>query len=86
MMSLVLFKLVISPLLLAVASLATRRWGAAVGGFLVGLPLTSGPVSVFLALEGGPTFAVQATAGSLAATAGQAGFCLAYAGLPTKAG
>jgi hypothetical protein len=77
-MDLFIFKLIVTPLLLLAASVAIRRWGEAIGGFLVGLPLTSGPISVFLALEHGPAFAAQATSGSLAATAAQAGFCLAY--------
>lgn len=77
-MDLIFFKLIVTPLLLLVASMAIRRWGEAVGGLLVGLPLTSGPISVFLALEHGPAFAVQATSGSLTATVAQAGFCLSY--------
>lgn len=77
-MDLLVFKLIVTPLLLLAASIAVRRWGEAIGGFLVGLPLTSGPVSVFLALEHGPVFATQATSGSLTATAAQTGFCLAY--------
>lgn len=77
-MDLLVFKLVVTPLLLLAASMAVRRWGEAIGGFLVGLPLTSGPISVFLTLEHGPAFAAQATAGSLVATAAQAAFCLVY--------
>lgn len=77
-MDLLIFKLVATPLLLLAATLSIRRWGESIGGLLVGLPLTSGPVSVFLALEHGPSFAAQATSGSLAATAAQATFCLAY--------
>src|SRR3546814_7506074 len=83
-MDLLIFNLAVTPLVLVAASLAVRRWGAAVGGFLVGLPLTSVPVSVFLALERGPDFAVQATSGSLAATAAQAAFCLAYCRLAAR--
>jgi hypothetical protein len=83
-MDLLFFKLLVTPLLLLAASLAVRRWGEAVGGLLVGLPLTSGPVSVFLALEHGPAFAAQATAGSLVATAGQAAFCFAYCRLAPR--
>ncbi|OXI43806.1 hypothetical protein [Burkholderia aenigmatica] len=79
-----LFKLVATPLLLVAATLAARRWGEAIGGLLVGLPLTSGPVSVFLALEHGPAFAAHATAGSLVATAGQAAFCIAYCKLAKR--
>ncbi|TFW05790.1 hypothetical protein E4K72_10875 [Oxalobacteraceae bacterium OM1] len=77
-MNLLALKLVVTPLLLLAASVVVRRWGEALGGFLVGLPLTSGPISVFLALEHGPAFAMQATSGSLAATAAQAAFCLLY--------
>lgn len=80
-MDLLAFKLVATPLLLLAASLAVRRWGESAGGFIVGLPLTSGPISLFLALERGPAFAQQATAGSLAATAAQAAFGLAYCAL-----
>lgn len=82
-MNLFAFKLVITPLLLLAASLAVRRWGETIGGLIVGLPLTSGPVSVFLALQYGSGFAVRATSGSLAATAAQAAFCLVYCGMAT---
>jgi hypothetical protein len=82
-MDLLAFKLVVTPLLLLAATAATRRWGEMLGGFIVGLPLTSGPISVFLALEHGPEFAVQATSGSLVATAAQAGFCIVYCSLAT---
>ena len=58
-------KLVLTPALIGVATLVGRRWGQAVGGWLVGLPLTSGPVVLFLALERGTGFAAKATQGSL---------------------
>ncbi|HET7343490.1 MAG TPA: hypothetical protein VFL90_18640, partial [Methylomirabilota bacterium] len=58
--AILLLKLAATPLLIAGASLAGRRWGPAVGGWLVGLPLTSGPVAVFLALEHGAAFAAAA--------------------------
>ncbi|HWK43669.1 MAG TPA: hypothetical protein VNT30_03025 [Stellaceae bacterium] len=71
-------KLCITPLLILAASLAGRRWGSAVSGWIVGLPLTSGPVSLFLILDQGPGFAQQAAAGTLAGTAAQACFSVAY--------
>jgi len=71
-------KLVLTPLLIAGASLAGRRWGQSVGGWLVGLPLTSGPVAFFLAVERGTGFAAAAALGSLAGAVAEAGFCLAY--------
>ena len=78
-MSLILFKLTLPPLLILLASLAGRRWGDAIGGWLVGLPLTSGPVAAFLAIQYGPDFAALATNGSLIGTAAQACFGLGYA-------
>lgn len=77
-MTLLAAKLLAAPLLILWCSLAARRWGDAVGGWLVGLPLTSGPVALFLALEQGPDFVVQSSAGSLVGVAGQAFFCMAY--------
>src|SRR5207244_6893083 len=78
------WKLVLTPALIAAASLAGRRWGHAVSGWLVGLPLTSGPVALFLALERGTTFAADASLGSLAGAIAEAGFCLAYAALARR--
>jgi hypothetical protein len=83
-MSLFEIKLVATPLVVLAASLAARRWGDAIGGWLVGLPLTSAPVSVFLALEQGPSFAAQAADGSIAGVVSQAAFCLGYAGLAQR--
>lgn len=78
-MSLLVFKLTLPPFLILAATLAGRRWGDAVGGWLVGLPLTSGPVMAFLAVQYGPEFATLATSGSLVGTAAQACFSLGYA-------
>lgn len=80
-MTLLLAKLVLTPLLIAAVTLAGRRWGPAVGGWMAGLPLTSGPVSVFLALEQGPAFAARAAVGTLAGLVGVGCFCLVYARL-----
>jgi hypothetical protein len=73
-----LLKLVLAPTLILLATLAGRRWGPAVGGWLAGLPLTSGPVSLILALEHGPEFAARAALGTLFGLISLAAFCLAY--------
>lgn len=83
-MSLLTVKLLVTPLMVLAASLAARRWGDAVGGWLVGLPLISGPVSVFLALEQGPAFAADAAAGSIAGVVAQAAFCAGYAAAASR--
>ncbi len=71
-------KLVVTPLLIAAATLVARRWGPGVGGWLAGFPLTSAPVSVFLTLEQGPDFAASAAVGTLFGLTALAVFCLAY--------
>lgn len=78
-MTILLFKLFTTPTLILVATLVSRRFGQATGGWLVGLPLTSGPIAVFLAIEQGPRFAQLAADGSLQGTAAQAAFAAAYA-------
>ena len=71
-------KLILTPVLVGGASLAGRRWGSGVGGWLIGIPFTSGPIAFFLALDPGPRFAASAAAGIMAGTGSQAAFCLAY--------
>ena len=73
-----ILKLVLTPALIGAASLAGRRWGAAVGGWLVGIPFTSAPIALFLALDHGTSFAASASVGMLLGTISQAIFCLAY--------
>ena len=77
-MTIFALKLVLTPLLIALVSLAGRRWGPAVSGLIVGLPLTSGPVSLFFALEQGTAFASEAAIGTLVGIAAFAPFCIAY--------
>lgn len=72
-------KLILTPVLVAAASLAGRRWGPAVSGWLIGLPFTSGPIAFFVALSQGAAFAAATAVGTLAGTLSQAAFCLIYA-------
>ncbi len=78
-MSLLLFKIAVTPLLILGATLLQRRFGGAIGGLLTGLPVTSAPLSVFLALQNGPLFAAKAAVGTLLGLIGTAGFCATYA-------
>jgi hypothetical protein len=71
-------KILLTPTLIAAASLAGRRWGQAVSGWFVGLPLTSGPIAFFVALDHGTGFAAATALGALAAAIAEAAFCLAY--------
>jgi len=77
-MTVLIFKLCTTPTLILIATLVSRRFGQATGGWLVGLPLTSGPIALFLAIELGPQFSQLAAAGSLQGTVAQALFATTY--------
>jgi len=74
-------KLVLTPFLIGGATLVGRRWGPSVSGWLVGLPLTSGPISLYLSLEQGKLFAAHAAQGTLTGLVSVAAYCMAYAWL-----
>src|ERR1700736_1461663 len=79
-------KLILTPLLLGGVTLAGRKFGPTVSGWLVGLPLTSGPVSFFLALEQGNVFAAHAAQGSLMGVISLSAFCVVYCWLSLRFG
>ena len=71
-------KLLLAPVLIGLVSLAGSRWGPAVGGWLVSLPLTSAPVMLFLAIDQGTAFASRAAQDTLLGIMSVASFCLVY--------
>lgn len=76
---LLLFKILLAPVLIALVSLAGRRWGPSVSGWLLGIPFNSGPILLFLVLEEGPQFASRTALGSLLGILAWAAFSLVYA-------
>ncbi len=86
MPSSLLLKVVLTPALIAAATLVGRRWGETMSGWLVGLPLTSAPVVFFLALDQGTTFATTASLAVLLGTISQAAFAVAYARVAVRTG
>src|SRR5512140_2913983 len=80
-MNLLLLKVIVTPALIGTASLAGRRWGHSISGWLIALPLTTGPITLFLALSHGPAFAATSAAGTLAGGISQAAFVTAYSQL-----
>lgn len=85
-MSFLLLKLIATPLLVGIAGWSSRRWGPAVGGWFAGVPITSGPISLFLALEYGASFATDAALGTLYAMPSIAAYGIAYVGLARRGG
>lgn len=83
-MNILILKLVLAPVIIGSASLAGRKWGPAVSGWIVGLPLTSGPVAFILAISHDTTFAFGAIRGTLSGGFSLIAFCLTYAWLARK--
>ncbi len=73
-----LLKLVLVPGLIALVTMAGRRFGPRVGGWLNALPLVAGPVLFFLALEQGDAFVARAALATLAGLAAVAAFAVVY--------
>jgi len=71
-------KVLMTPVLIAAITLAGRRWGQGVSGWLVGFPLVSGPISIVLALQNGTGFAARAAIGTLGGETSVCAYCLAY--------
>jgi hypothetical protein len=74
-----LLKIILAPVLIGLVSLAGRKWGPGVSGWLLGLPLNSAPIFLFLLVEQGPQFAARAAVGTLLGILAWAAFTLAYA-------
>jgi hypothetical protein len=64
-MAILAVKLLLAPSFVVGASLASRRFGARVGGLLGGLPVVAGPILLVFALTHGRAFAAGAAAGTL---------------------
>ena len=77
-MDTLILRVLLAPALIAIATLVGRRWGPGVSGWLVALPLTSGPIALLVALEHGQRFAATAAIGALNGALAEIAFCLAY--------
>jgi hypothetical protein len=80
-MNTLILKLILAPLIIGGASLAGRRWGPAVSGWLIGLPITSGPIIFFLALSHDGAFVTTAALGTLSGGLSLVVYCLSYSWL-----
>ncbi|HZQ82775.1 MAG TPA: hypothetical protein VFB25_12440 [Gaiellaceae bacterium] len=79
-------KLVLTPSVVVLSTLIGRRFGRIASGWIVGLPLTSGPIAAFFAVQHGRLFAARAGVGSLGGAIAEVAFCIAYAATARRAG
>ncbi|WP_449440890.1 MULTISPECIES: hypothetical protein [Pseudomonas] len=81
-----LLKLLVIPGFLLLISLAGKRWGPSVAGWLSGLPVVVGPILFFLAIEQGEVFAAQSASAALSAMFAMIAFCVTYAQVAQRTG
>ncbi len=80
-MKLLVLRFCLAPLLVAAASLATRKWGARVGGWIAALPFVAGPLLLVISLENGPAFGAKSALAALSGITALAVFAVGYAHL-----
>jgi hypothetical protein len=72
-------KLALVPSLIAGVTLAGRRWGPSVAGWLSAFPVVSAPILFFIALQQGAAFTAVAAVGTLSAVLAILAFGISYA-------
>ncbi|WP_206732447.1 hypothetical protein [Janthinobacterium sp. 17J80-10] len=72
-------KVALVPLLIGGVTLAGRRWGPSVAGWLSAFPIVSAPILFFIALEQGTPFAAHASVATLSAVLAILVFGVSYA-------
>ena len=77
-MSTLILKLAVAPAFVVATSIASRRFGARVGGVVGGLPMIAGPILLVLAIEQGRPFAAHAAVATLLAVVSLGAFVVAY--------
>lgn len=81
---LLLLKLTLSPLFICGVTLAVRRWGMGIGGWVASLPVNGGPILLFFCLEQGNAFGANAARFTLVSIMGVGLYSLAYAWLAQR--
>lgn len=79
MTAILLLKLTLVPLLIYAVTMAGRRWGPGVAGWMSAFPIVAGPILLTLTLEQGAPFAATAAEGTLMAVLAILVFSVAYA-------
>ena len=67
-----------TPVIVGGATMAGRRWGPAVSGWIGGLPLVSGPLTYYLTAEQGAAFGAVSAGATLAGLVAVAAFAIAF--------
>jgi hypothetical protein len=78
-MTVLALKVALAPLLVVLATLSGRRWGAAVAGVVTAVPVVAGPILAIITIEHGRAFGAEAARASLLGVVALCAFCVAFA-------
>jgi hypothetical protein len=79
-----ILRLTIAPLAVIAGTLAQRRFGHAISGLVIGLPLTSLPMLVLVTLQHGTSFATSMSNADLIGSLAEVAVMLVYVHLATR--
>lgn len=83
---LLVLKIILVPSLIGGVTLAGRRWGPEVAGWLSAFPVVSAPILYFIAREQGAVFAAKAAVATLSAVLAILVFGISYAWMALRRG
>lgn len=83
-MILLALRFLLAPSLVAAASLASRKWGDSVGGWLAAFPFVAGPLLLVMTLEHGVEFGASSALSALSGITALAVFAVCYAHLARR--
>jgi hypothetical protein len=72
-------KITLMPAIIALITLAARKWGNKIGGLIGSLPWVAGPILLFFILEQGKPFGIQSIQGVMVGILALISFCYSYA-------
>ncbi|MGA0555914.1 hypothetical protein ACO2Q8_04620 [Larkinella sp. VNQ87] len=77
-MNILLLKVTLMPSVIALITLAIRKWGNKIGGVIGSMPWVAGPILLFFILEQGKPFGIQAIQGVMTGILALISFCFSY--------
>ena len=83
-MNLLLVKITLIPGVIALVTLAIRKWGSKVGGLIGSMPWVAGPILLFFILEQGKAFGIHSIQGSMTGVLALISFCFTYSTFSRK--
>ncbi|GAB3911289.1 hypothetical protein GCM10028803_52340 [Larkinella knui] len=83
-MNILLLKVTLVPSVIALVTLAIRKWGNKIGGLIGSMPWVAGPILLFFILEQGKAFGIHAIQGVMTGILALISFCFSYSAFCRK--